>query len=284
MKRNLMLLVLVNLILFSLVGAGSLVLAQPPGDPDAANPGETITGLIAFDNVFVYVGPDFPYDIIGQLPVNASVVVTGRRGDFISRWDGNQWVRIQFGGRQGWVYGRLVRTSIPFNSIPPTGRPLPRDNNGRVPDGFDLSRDVCEQWVGGFGQSGDIAGGRLTVTYPTLRGANLYTVIAISPSGFQTPFFSTTGSATIELDRLPTQGGTYTWRVAPYWTNSTELFNRQQVCLLRTGGTFSVPSRETRRASSESQPVATPQPGQAAPAAPEQPVPTQEGGSFSGGS
>ncbi len=66
--------------------------AQPPGDPDAAEPGEPITGLVAFDNALVAVGPDFAYSVIGQLPVNASVTVLGRRGDLIATWDGRQWL------------------------------------------------------------------------------------------------------------------------------------------------------------------------------------------------
>lgn len=231
------------LVLLVALWSTSLVWAQPPGDPDAADPGEEIRGLVAFEGSTVYVGPDFAYDILGQLPRNAAVTVYGRRGDFRYRWDGDQWLEIDFGGRKAWIYARLVRTSIPFNSIPPTGRRLPRDNNGRVPEVFDLSQNICDTWPGGpFAQSGDAIGEdvneTITVTYPEMPGANVYSVITISPTGFRTAFDSENGTAVIELDRLPKESGTYTWRVAPYWTNGPERWRWQQVCLLRTGGTF----------------------------------------------
>lgn len=225
-------------------------LAQPPGDPDAAEEGEVITGIISVEGATVYVGPDFAYDIIGRLPINTSVVVLGRRGDFISRWDGRQWVEFEYGDRRAWVYARLVRTSVPFNSIPPTGRPLPRDRNGRVPEVFDLSDNICNTWVGGFTQSGDfLSGGTgIVVTYPEMPGANAYSVITISPTGFRTAFDSETTTAVIELDRLPREPGVYTWRVAPYWTNSTRRSSWQQLCLLWTGGTFERPSTDEAEA------------------------------------
>jgi uncharacterized protein YraI len=201
---------------------------------------EAIYGLISTDVAAVRVGPDFAYDAIGELPRDASVVVLGRAGDFFQRWDGRQWIEIEYGGSSGWVYARLVRTSTAFNSIFPTGRLLPRDPNGRVPDGFDLSSYVCDQWVGDYTRTGDFGAGdtKLTVTYPGLTGANVYSVIVISPSGSRTAFDSTTTTAEILLDRLPYEGGTYTWRVAPYWSNSRSRFSWQQVCLLHTGGTF----------------------------------------------
>jgi hypothetical protein len=213
---------------------------------------DTIYGLVSTNNAFVRVGPDFAYAEIDALPLNASVVVVGRAGDFFRRWDGRQWLQIQYGDGTAWIYARLVRTSIPFNSIPPTGRLLPRDNNGRVPEVFDLSSNVCDQWQGEFTLTGDFMAGdeELVVTYPALQGANVYTVIAVSPTGFRTPFDSETGTATIRLDRLPNQAGTYTWRVAPYWTNSIQRFRRQQVCLLRTAGTFEKPETGFNRAGS----------------------------------
>ena len=206
-------------------------------------------GIVTVNNSIVRVGPDFAYDAIGSLPINASVVITGRSGDFISRWDGRQWLRLDSGG---WIYARLVRTSTPFNSIPPTGRLLPRDRNGRVPEGFDLSSEVCSQWVGDFTQSGDFFAGdeTITVTYPTLQGTSIYSVIVIAPDGFRTPFDSETGSAEIRLDRLPNQGGTYTWRVVPYWTVTEPRYTWQQICLLQTGGTFEKPETEFNRAGS----------------------------------
>ncbi len=205
--------------------------------------GGVIYGLISENNAYVRVGPDFAYRTIGQLPLNASVVVAGRAGDFYRSWDGRQWLEIDFGSRRGWVYARLVRTSVAFNSIFPTGRLLPRNNDGRVPEVFDLSANICDRWRGGFTRSGDfLAGGaELTVTYPEMPGANVYSVITISPSGFRTAFDSVTTTATIDLRHLPRERGTYTWRVAPYWTNSTVRYRRQQLCLLRTGGTFEKP-------------------------------------------
>lgn len=210
---------------------------------------DTTYGIVTVNNSIVRVGPDFAYDAIGSLPINASVVITGRSGDFISRWDGRQWLRLDSGG---WIYARLVRTSIPFNSIPPTGRLLPRDRNGRVPEGFDLSSEVCSQWIGEFTQSGDFFAGDevITVTYPTLQGTSIYSVIVIAPDDFRTPFDSETGSAEIRLDRLPNQGGTYTWRVVPYWTVTEPRYTWQQICLLQTGGTFEKPETEFDRAGS----------------------------------
>jgi uncharacterized protein YraI len=209
----------------------------------AAAQDETIYGLITVDSAEVRVGPDFAYDSIGQLPLDASVVVLGRAGDFFQRWDGRQWIQIEYGGTPAWVYARLVRTSIPFNSIFPSGRLLPRDANGRVPDVFDLSSDVCSQWQGEFTRSGDFLAGdaRLTVTYPGLTGANVYSVIVISPTGDRRAFDSTTTTSEIILGNLPWESGTYTWRVAPYWTSSPSRYNWQQICLLHTGGTFEKP-------------------------------------------
>ena len=42
----------------------------------------------------------------------------------------------------------------------------------------------------------------------------------------------------ITLAQLPWEQGTYTWRVAPYWTDSSNRYSWQQICLLHTGGTF----------------------------------------------
>lgn len=54
-----------------------------------------------------------------------------------------------------------------------------------------------------------------------------------------------TTSAVISLDQLPSQAGTYTWRVVPYWTTGTERYQWQQICLLRTGGTFDKPETDS---------------------------------------
>lgn len=211
--------------------------------PIQAQDGETIFGLVTVDNADVRAGPDFAYPIIGRLPLNASVVIVGRAGDFFQRWDGRQWLQVEYGDRRAWVYARLLRTSRAFNSIPPTGRLLPRNADGRVPEVFDLSAYLCDRWQGEFTRTGDFMAGdtELTVTYPGLSGANVYSVIVISPTGLRTAFDSETTVATIELDRLPHEEGTYTWRVAPYWTDSTFRYQWQQLCLLETGGTFEKP-------------------------------------------
>jgi hypothetical protein len=248
MRRVPLLFILLGLLIF---GVWALAFAQPPGDPDAAAPGEVITGIVEFDGATVYVGPDFAYDPVAQLPINAAVTILGRRGDFIYTWNGDQWLEIDFEGETGWVYARLIRTSIPFNSIPPTGRRLPRNRDGRVPTDFDLNDNICDSWTGEFTRTGDFMAGDtvLTVTYPELPGANVYSVIVISPFGERTAHDSTTGTAEIELRDLNRTGGTFTWRVAPYWTNAPQRTSWQQLCLLQTGGTFEVPG-----------PVVTPRP------------------------
>lgn len=213
------------------------------GDPNVVRPGETITGIVEFEGVRVYSGPDFAYDIIGELAINTSVVVLGRRGDFIYAWTGEQWLEISYGTETAWVYARLIRTSILFNNIPPTGRPLPRNFDGRVPTDFDLSDDVCDSWVGEFTRTNDFLAGatELIVTYPELPGANLYSVITVSPTGQRRAHDSLTTTASIRLDDLPTEGGTYLWRVAPYLALSSERREWQQICLLQTGGSFEKP-------------------------------------------
>ena len=229
-------------LIISLFLGGQIIMAQPPDDPLAADEGETITGIVAFAGAVVYSGPDFAYLIVGELPLNGSVTVIGRRGDFISRWNGQQWLEIEFEDSSAWVYARLIRTSVPFNSIPPTGRRLPRNGDGRVPEVFDLSDDICDSWVGIFTQSSDVLSPEtdIVVTYPELFGANVYSVIVIAPSGFRTAFDSETTTVTI-LDReirSLNEYGEYTWRVAPYWTYRVGRRNWQQLCLLQTGGTF----------------------------------------------
>lgn len=229
------------------------MVVQAQDDSEPANRAtDTIYGIVTVDNSYVRVGPDFAYEAIATLPLNYSVVITGRSGDFINRWDGRQWLRVEHLGGQAWIYARLLRTSQAFNSIPPVGRLLPRDSNGRVPEGFDLSSEVCSQWIGAFTQSGDFMAGdtEIVVTYPTLPGATIYSVIAISPTGFRTPFDSTTGSVAIELDRLPNTAGEYTWRVAPYYSTRSNRRTWQQICLLQTGGTFQKPLTDFNRAGS----------------------------------
>jgi hypothetical protein len=208
-----------------------------------AQDGEPILGLISVDNAEVRVGPDFAYDSIGELPLDTSITIIGRSGYFSYRWNGTQWLQFMYGDRIAWIYARLARTSVAFNSIPSTGTLLPRDRNGRVPDEFDLSSEICTQWTGGFGRDGDFMGGasEITVSYPGLQGANAYSVMVVSPTGFRTWFDSETTSALIELKRLPAEPGTYTWWVAPYWSNDEYRYSWQQVCVQQTGGTFDKP-------------------------------------------
>ena len=249
-----------TLMLFILLTALAMLLlivpgvAQESGDPDDPRPGEVITGIVEFEGSRVYPGPDFAYPVIGELAINTSVTILGRRGDFFYAWTGDQWLEIAWGTESAWVYARLIRTSIPFNSIFPTGRRLPRNPDGRVPQDFDLSDDICDSWTGEFTRSGDFMNGdlELTVTYPALPGASVYSVIVISPFGERRAFDSTTTSAVVVLDDLPLGGGTYTWRVAPYYSYTNNRWEWQQICLLQTGGTFEVPGavatpRPTRR-------------------------------------
>ncbi|NDJ76932.1 MAG: SH3 domain-containing protein [Chloroflexi bacterium] len=219
-----------------------LVTALPSVSAQDGDSG-TIYGIVGVDNAEVRAGPDFAYPIIGRLPRNASVVVLGRAGDFFRSWDGRQWLQIDYGSGTAWVYARLIRTSTPFNSISPTGRILPRTQDGRVPDEFDLTYSICDGWQGGFTQSGNFMAGdeEMMVTYPFMQGANVYSVIVIGADGTRTAFDSETTTAVIELRKLPWEAGVYTWRVAPYWTDSSYRYRWQQICLLRTGGTFEKP-------------------------------------------
>jgi len=249
--RKIMFLFMVALIVMTTTQAQEDV-PDTPGILDPSRDVEAIYGIVTIDNSYVRVGPDFAYEAVGTLPLNCSVTILGRSGDFINRWDGRQWLKIEYNGGEAWVYARLLRTSRAFNSIPPVGRLLPRDANGRVPEVFDLSSDLCSQWQGAFTQAGNFMAGdtEIVVTYPTLQGTTVYSVIAISPTGFRTAFDSTTNTATIELDRLPNTGGVYTWRVAPYYSNSRSRNRWQQICLLQTGGMFEKPVTEFNRAGS----------------------------------
>ncbi len=226
----------------NIVSIGFVLLLVFTSIPPSRAQDDVIYGITTGD-VEVRIGPDFAYGVIGRLPRNASVVVLGRAGDFYRTWDGRQWIQIEFGTTTAWLYARLVRTSVAFNSIHPTGMILPRTGDGRVPEEFDLSTYVCDQWQGGFTQSGNFMGGdqTMTVTYPGLTGANMYSVITISPTGLRTAFDSETTTATIQLDLLPWEGGTYTWRIAPWWASSSYRYSWQQICLLWTGGTFDKP-------------------------------------------
>jgi hypothetical protein len=244
LKRGILLLVLLLSVMVARAQEGGAA-----GDQTDATDSGLITGLITVDGAEVRIGPDFAYDAINQLPLNASVTVLGRAGDFYSRWDGRQWIQIAYGDGSAWIYARLVRTSKPFNSIPPRGMVLPRNRDGRVPPEFDLSTELCSQWRGDFSLSGNFMAGdsKLVATIPTLPGATVYSVIVVAPDGFRTAFDSKTNVIEIELDKLPFAAGTYTWRAAPYWSNDIPRYTWQQVCLLRTGGTFDKPDTKPKR-------------------------------------
>jgi len=171
----------------------------------------TIYGLVTIDNLEVHVGPDFAYDTIAQLPLNASVVATERGGQ--------GWLRVSYDSGSGWVFDRYVRLSVPLSSIPYTGYPLPRNRNGRVPDEFDLSSPVCDQWQGSYTLEGDVTAeqGTLTFTLPPLQGANWYRVYVFAPEspfnlsgGTYARFEGETNIVTGEIIRLPHRSGTFT--------------------------------------------------------------------------
>lgn len=201
----------------------------------------TVYGLVTIDNLEVHVGPDFAYDSIAQLPLNASVVATERGGQ--------GWLRVSYDSGSGWVFSRYVRLSVSLNSLPYINYSLPRNRNGRVPDEFDLSTPVCDQWQGSFTLEGDVTAeaGTLTFTLPPLQGANWYRVYVFAPDspfdlyeGTYARFESETNVVTGEIIRLPHRSGTFTWLAAPYWTN-TPTSNRQQICSLHVAGTFDRP-------------------------------------------
>ena len=218
----------------------ALVRSLPPVSAQDA----PIYGLITVNGTEVRVGPDFAYASIGQLPLDASVVVLGRAGDFYQRWDGRQWVQIQYGDTPAWVYAQTrphqhclqqhFSDSGDCSRATPTGACLMASTSPLT---------FSDQWQGDFALAGNFMGGdsQLTVNFPGLAGVNIYSVIVLSPSGDGAPSTTTTTTAQIDLNRLPWESGTYTWRVAPYWTDSSNRHSWQQVCLLRTGGTFEKP-------------------------------------------
>jgi hypothetical protein len=208
-----------------------------------------VFGIVTIDSLEVHIGPDFAYDTIAQLPKFASVTVTERSG--------SDWLRVNYDNGSGWVFTRYVRLSVDLNTIPNTALPLPRNRNGRVPEEFDLSTPVCDQWSGSFTLEGDVAAseGTLTVTIPALQGSNWYRIYVFAPDsplrvsgGTYAQFDSTSNVFTIDIIRLPHRTGTFTWMAAPYWTSDATggaYGYRQQVCPLRVGGTFDRPGATT---------------------------------------
>jgi uncharacterized protein YraI len=171
-------------------------------------------GLLADNNVDVYVGPDFAYAVVDSLPIDASVVVIGRAGDYYGGYSGRTWLQIEYGdGYSGWVLGRTVRMGRAFNTIDVTGVRLPRDRNYRVPEVFNLFSNICDTWQGSFSQSGDFMAGdqRMTVSYPGMPGAVNYPVLVHTPSGLRRTFDSSDTTQVIPLGGLNYEPGTYTW-------------------------------------------------------------------------
>lgn len=202
-----------------------------------------VYGLINDTDVQLRVGPDFAYPIMTELPIHGSVEVLGRTGFLRGSFTGSTWLNVRHGDQTGWVLGRTVRMGRAFNSIPLTAYQLPRNQNGRVPPEFDLSRQICDFWQGQYTQSGDfMAGGQeIVVTYPQMPGAVNYSVVVISPTGRQRTFDSPELTQVIRIGAISTEPGTFTWGVIPYWNWGTDPQEAQQLCVLRVGGTFEKP-------------------------------------------
>ena len=200
-------------------------------------------GLIKANKAVVRVGPDFAYPIIEQLPIDTSVVILGRAGSFFRRFDGRQWLEVDYGGRVGWILANFVRTGRAFNAIPLKGLNLPRNRDGRVPPEFDLSINICDGWQGNFAQSGNFMIGdqEMTFVFPAMAGAVNYSLVAEAPSGFRRTFDTQEPSITVTLGSLNFEPGIYEWFVIPYWTDSPNPRDAQQLCPRRLGGTFEKP-------------------------------------------
>lgn len=203
----------------------------------------TVYGLMLDNNVQVRVGPDYAYPIIDRLPRDASVTVVGRAGDFYYAFQGREWLYVQYGDRAGWVLGRTVRMGRAFNAIPVTALSLPRNRDGRVPEEFDLSINICDRWQGEFTQSGDFMAGAdsMTFNFPAMPGTVNYSVVIIAPSGLQRTFDTPDTSISVRVGSLNWEGGAYTWSVIPYWNDTRDPWRAQQLCVMRQGSTFDKP-------------------------------------------
>lgn len=200
-------------------------------------------GLITANNVIVRKGPDFAYPIIEQLPIDTSVVILGRAGGYFHRYDGRQWLQVDYDGRVGWILAGYMRTGRPFNAIPLIGVNLPRNRDGRVPPEFDLSSNICDRWQGAFSQGGNFMAGdqEMTFTFPELAGTVNYSLVAEAPSGLRRTFDTQETFITLTLGSLNYEAGIYTWRIIPYWNDTTNPRNAQQLCIAQQGGTFEKP-------------------------------------------
>ncbi len=201
-------------------------------------------GLLTDNHVEVRVGPDFAYAVTDSLPIDASVIVIGRAGDYYGGYSGRTWLQIEYGdGYSGWVLGRTVRMGRAFNNIDVTAVRLPRDRDYRVPDVFDLSHNICDTWQGSFSQSGNFMAGdtQMTVSYPGMPGAVNYSVLVRAPSGLRRTFDSAETTQVLPLGALNVEPGTFTWSVIPYWNDTTDPYRAQQLCVERLGGSFDKP-------------------------------------------
>jgi len=226
---------IVTIIMTTLVGATLLAIHAQEDDLPF--------GLITENNTVVRLGPDFAYPIIEQIPIDTSVVLLGRSGSLFGRFDGRQWIEIDYGGRTGWVLARLVRTGRPFNALPLRGLALPRNRDFRVPPEFNLSTNICDAWQGQFASSGNLitGDGVITFSYPAMQGAVNYSVVAEAPSGLRRTFDTGETSLSITIGSLNFEGGIYNWYVIPYWNDTTNPRRAQQLCVRRQGGTFEKP-------------------------------------------
>jgi hypothetical protein len=227
------------ILLLTWVAVGVIAHAQTP----APASDDAVYGLVTDYEIDVRVGPDFAYPIVDRLPRDGSVEVLGRAGAYYYGWDGRQWLQVQYGSSVGWVMGRTIRLGRAFNSLPITALILPRDRNGRVPEVFDLSTNICDRWQGAFTFSGNFMTGdqQAVVTFPELVGTYVYSVVTIAPSGLRRSFDTDDTTYTIELGRLNREPGVYQWGVIPYWNDTPNPQRAQQLCLLRIGGTFEKP-------------------------------------------
>lgn len=215
---------------------------------------DTAFGLITANNAIVRVGPDFAYPTIAQLPIDTSVILLGRAGTFLRRYDGRQWIHIDYGAGSGWILARLVRTGRQFNDLPLQGIALPRNRDFRVPPEFNLSVNICDAWQGEFVSAGNLLAGdqEITFSFPPLQGTVNYSVVAEAPSGLRRTFDTQETSLTVTVGSLNYEAGLYSWYVIPYWNDTTNPRRAQQLCVRRQGGMFEKPDTTP--------PTATPNP------------------------
>jgi uncharacterized protein YraI len=85
--------------------------APPPSAPAPAPPGSvTATN---YNSINVRSGPGTTFSILGMLPANTTIVLTGR-------WtaQGIVWVRFAFGAQDGWTASFLLKITGDVNSLP----------------------------------------------------------------------------------------------------------------------------------------------------------------------